>query len=231
MLSKNNVIKTVAALAGTVLVGAIGSGVWQHMLEPSLLLMRDAILNLTVFGITEFKNGIYVKVAQGLHEANSLEVYGLILYFQAIAFVMIGIWILLRTGEIRKDRERLMREVDSLGEGKRPERPSIEQIREELAAINIGRKMLLARINMIIVVLFATGVFLQMVRAQYINSSIRYFAQLTTIAGPYLDTAEATMLRSTFAQIEKKADYVAVVSRLERLVDAKGLKRPAFEPW
>jgi len=65
-------------LVVTVGLGALGSGVWDWLLKPSLTGISRLLLNVTTFGIKTFKDSLYQEIARGLHEQASISMVTLL---------------------------------------------------------------------------------------------------------------------------------------------------------
>jgi hypothetical protein len=60
-------------LVGTIVVGALGSGVWDLALKPSAQWMGQLVLTAVTLGSGAMKDQIYREAAKGFHEAAALE--------------------------------------------------------------------------------------------------------------------------------------------------------------
>ena len=69
---KKPIIKTIIFAIVTILLGGIGSGLWELILKPSLGNLSNLILDIITFGTTSLKNNVYANVAKGLHNQESL---------------------------------------------------------------------------------------------------------------------------------------------------------------
>jgi hypothetical protein len=65
----------------TIILGAVGSGLWEYMLKPIALSGTNFVLEIVTLGITKYKNGLYEDIAQGLHEQYSLAFLTFLLSF------------------------------------------------------------------------------------------------------------------------------------------------------
>ena len=65
----------------TIILGAVGSGLWEYMLKPIALSGTNFVLEIATLGITKYKNGLYEDIAQGLHEQYSLALLTFLLSF------------------------------------------------------------------------------------------------------------------------------------------------------
>jgi len=61
-------------IAGTVALGAVGSGLWDVMLKPSFWWLGRWLLTIVTLGLSSVKDGIYRDVAKGHHELPSLYI-------------------------------------------------------------------------------------------------------------------------------------------------------------
>ena len=77
----------------TILLGAVGSGVWQYIIEPSFSSGINIFLNIVTLGMEEFKNNIYMEIAKGFHEESSNKI--LIMLTMIFCFAMFFIYILM----------------------------------------------------------------------------------------------------------------------------------------
>jgi len=64
-------LKWVGGVGGTVLLGAVGSGLWQRLGDPFYVLLRDGLLNFATLGLQNLKDRLYTNVGIGLHERPS----------------------------------------------------------------------------------------------------------------------------------------------------------------
>jgi len=69
------------------------------------------------------------------------------------------------------------------------------------------------------------------VRFSYVNSAISYYHQLDAVSAPFIDQSERMSLRSKFAQIKSKQDYVAIIERLQAIAKQNGQSVPEFSIW
>ncbi|MEO6816232.1 MAG: hypothetical protein ABI177_05975, partial [Edaphobacter sp.] len=61
---------------GALIVGAIGSGMWDILVKPSGKWIGQAILTAATLGSQKVKDSVYVEAARGLHDAPSLLILG-----------------------------------------------------------------------------------------------------------------------------------------------------------
>ena len=77
-MSAKTIPKILLGFVATVLVGAVGSAVWERVLSPLLnWLYRGSIDAISSVSLT-YKNGIYKSAAMGFHETYSFRTFALI---------------------------------------------------------------------------------------------------------------------------------------------------------
>ncbi len=188
----------------TVVLGAIGSGLWEWLMKPALAGTSDFVLNIATLGIQSFKDSLYRDIALGLHEDASLRLFSLILGF--LPGVLLGLFAGLVYG--------MMVIKAKLNSG--------------ATQTGIEKTVLVA----IIAIVFATiFFFIQASQTAYINRAVTHFNQLFIIASPYLTEDQRLIKRSQFAQINSRDDYVKVISSLVDVCDEKKITTPKFEAW
>lgn len=74
---------------GTILLSAIGSGVWLKVLSPTLSFLFDIIIRSLSFISVTFKNNIYVEAAKSFHVNASPTLYTFIFIVSAIVIGLI----------------------------------------------------------------------------------------------------------------------------------------------
>jgi len=77
-LSKSNIIQGVGWLIITIVVSAIGSGVWENIFKPTITSIQNTILDITTFGINRYRNDIYCEIAKGFCEKASVSLLCLV---------------------------------------------------------------------------------------------------------------------------------------------------------
>src|SRR5437764_7100847 len=74
-MNRHSDSKIALGVIGSLVVGALGSGLWSWMFEPVLSRLGKGILNLVTLGISSLKDNVYSTAAEGLHEVPSLHVH------------------------------------------------------------------------------------------------------------------------------------------------------------
>lgn len=76
-------------LAGTLLVGALGSGLWEAALKPSLFWVGTFVLDVATLGLTSLRDGLYEDVAKGSYERASVMIMAL--FFGLLSGAIFGV--------------------------------------------------------------------------------------------------------------------------------------------
>lgn len=78
-------IKVVGGIAATIILGAVGSGLWERVLAPGLDWSFRTSVDLVSSLSLNYKNGIYRSAAQGFHEDYSLRVFAIVSLMLSLA--------------------------------------------------------------------------------------------------------------------------------------------------
>ena len=203
-------IKYLFYFAGTLVVGGLGSGVWEYILKPLFSNGVDFILDLSTLGIETFKNSVYEEISQGFSEKNSIKIYNLFITLLMGSFV---IFFLLMFDRIKAIKEKLILTENT---EKKKEKKNIE-----LEVSNIEIKL---RIFIFLTSCFFLILLIYTKKLDYINNSIIYYTKLKDITSPYVSDLELKKITSNFAQIKNKNDYVSLINKLHSISEENNLK-------
>ena len=203
-------IKYLFYFAGTLVVGGLGSGVWEYILKPLFSNGVDFILDLSTLGIETFKNSVYEEISQGFSEKNSIKIYNLFITLLMGSFV---IFFLLMFDRIKAIKEKLILTENT---EEKKEKKNIE-----LEVSNIEIKL---RIFIFLTSCFFLILLIYTKKLDYINNSIIYYTKLKDITSPYVSDLELKKITSNFAQIKNKNDYVSLINKLHSISEENNLK-------
>lgn len=191
--------KKVIWLAVTLILGALGSGLWELAFRPLLALIGTAGLHVVTLGLESLRNGLYEEAARGQYERVGITILSATAGFlTGITAVVLLLPILRR--KARRDREG------------GPE-----------AGMNAKRFR-----GALVLVFTTTMAVLLFQRTAYINRAANYFEQLTAITAPYLTESERLQFRSRFAQVATREQYLALVSELRSVAKSNRANVPDF---
>jgi hypothetical protein len=216
--------KITLGVGGTILLGALGSGLWEQALRPLGQWLGRTLLTVVTLGSSALKDGIYREAAKGVHEAGGLQVLFL------MTLLLIGLYSLppayvavIRSTD--KRIEKFRKSIQALGTEER-----ITSLRKRDADLN--RKLsILQIIGFGVVLLFATNTLINFLELDQANGAYTFFAQSMAICRPYLDDQQARLLESRFAGINSREDYVGVINDLRHIAASNQRKLPDFNPW
>lgn len=199
----NTRTKWLVGIFGTIVLGALGSGLWQIILGPLVYKIGRIFLGLLSLIFVTLNNNIFQEIAKGFHESHSL--FLLELAVGGLAGILISL-IVLNSNLRRKERANKL--VPGILDSKRAYYIWI------LASI-FSLSFLLG------------GLFI----AAYENLYITRFEQILTICSPYISQNETSKFHSQFAQIKSKIDYENIVSSLENIAKSNNLSLPKIIFW
>jgi len=252
-LKGNKYARAVGALIAAVLLGAIGSGVWDLILKHSIISGRDLLLNTVSFGMKSIKDYTYTQIARGLHEEASLNVLQYFVSLLMLTVIVLVVYIIVQARGQAKGHKSLIQMLDksiaAFAESEvsiqaKPERVpkpkelspheskmKLEALRQSVLTKTsraFGVVDYIAILSSIVWISFTAA---DLIRFSYVNSAITHFHQLYAVTAPYIDIEKKAEITSSFAQIRNKEDYVGVIDRLEAVGKDKGLQIPSFSPW
>jgi len=193
-------------LTGTIVLGAVGSGVWDVFLKPAFSWLGREVLTLVTLGLSSVKDSMYQDIAKGHHEVAGLN----ILVFATAVFVFLpmgfvtGVW---------TARRRLSDPNTMTAE----------------ANIKYRKRMSLAIVP--VYALWGSIFFVRFLMINYTNLAVTYFQQSLAICKPYIDSKEQDQILSRFARTRTKRDYESVVASLHLVAKSNHLELPEFDPW
>src|SRR6266446_2247870 len=235
--NKGRLLKWLLGLLGTILLGAIGSGVWQGLLGPALHSLRNWVLDLASLGFRSYKDALYRQIAVDNSNAVNLETLFIVivLYVIGVSALLLFFARALRTLADKNQNlhSRMLKDL-----GRKPaaaEEPgrSLEEL--ETVVRKSGQRLRWTRRR------FKAWAFLWMLlivthmvnwtRASYVDSALAHYHQALRIAAPYLESRELQEIQSRFAQIQSRQAYIEIVQRLTEVASQHQQAVPPFQPW
>jgi len=198
--------RTVKFIAVTIVLGALGSGLWEWLLKPALAGTSEVVLNIATLGIEKFKDSLYREIAFGFRVEPSLRVFRVL--YVMLPYFLLGLFsgmYLARSG------------LKLAGNGSR-------EVAKKMLDLMLKPLLLLGAFILVFFTVQASQV-------AYINRAITHFNQLSAISAPYLSEQQRLMSRSEFARISSKANYEKVISDLRSVCMKNGVKPPEFSVW
>jgi hypothetical protein len=241
--SKERILKLSLASLGAILIGAVGSGVWQGLLGPALQVGTRALLNVMSFAFHSFKDGVYLQIAQDNSSLASVTTFELLttICMAALGFLM-GFGFAdyrikkkkLANLEIRLAALNKITSAQSVVDQPEVSTPDpkarIASLIKELVSLRRQADVFQFSVGLIIMAAVVFQV-ISLSKVSYINSAVVHYHQVLRIASPYLDAQERFQFESKFAQIRRRDDYVDIQQKLEKVSKDHGVEVPIFKPW
>jgi MFS family permease len=204
---RRNFLKAIGGLLAAILLGAIGSGVWEAALKPLLQYLGELIVTLSSSVSVTFKDGLYSEAAEGFHEKHSLAlitfIYGVIAGVATVALMVGPVWRRLRA---------LKRE--------RTEAPKVSP--------SAGRRRLFVAIVGVFSIV-ALGMFVT-ARDAYINRVTTWSLTSIERLGGAISPKEYANLRSLFFRVDSTKDFYEFHSRLKAVSQTNNVALEEFDP-
>ena len=214
-----------------IILGAVGSGVWEYVFKPALTTASKLILDLATLGVDTFKDDLYREIAIGLHEKLSNA-----LYFEfnlVICSLLIALSVLLakKVKQAINEKSELMEKIQRLDEGTEKRLPSLDELKQGVMNIKPERLLVPAYVLIIAAVIVGSAQFVSGKRDDYVNSAIVHYIQLKRIVSPYIAHNEILQLDSRFSQIQSAKDYESIIFQMSNIAKQHGAIVPKFEVW
>lgn len=81
MSSMSSTRKAILGVIAALVVGGLGNGVWEYVLEPAFTWSVAGVLNVATLGVQSFKDDLYREIAKGFHEESSLSLASSLYYW------------------------------------------------------------------------------------------------------------------------------------------------------
>lgn len=191
--------KKLAWLMSTLLIGALGSGLWEAVLKPSMLWFGTFALDVATLGLNSLRDSMYLEVAKGTCERAALATYSMIT--GAACGLLIGT--VLIAYQRRKKKE--TKKNEQYGKDTKALWPVVT-----------------------VTLMFVTIIFFQSYRVSYISRAASHVEQMIAIVSPYLSPEQLSIYRSKFALVSNRGEYISLVTELHRIAQDNSVKAPRF---
>jgi hypothetical protein len=199
---KSRISKTLIFVLVTVLLGAIGSGIWEKLLRRVCDSSMALVINCMSWVVGTYKDSLYDSAADGFHEGSALFIHSILLTIFPMAYM----WILMGHPWISKSLDG----KSKFGEFIRSSRGFYL-----IAALTIA--------------IMASSVLAQ-IRVSYTNRIITYSMRSLNILVPHLADQECKQLAGSYYMIKSRADFIAFQNRLITAAKGAGVQLPKFDP-
>lgn len=234
--------RTVLAVIGTLFATSALESFRERIFEPSLLALRNGILNLATLWVNSLADDTYRAVAQGVADAASRRTLAMITYFVISLLAFLVMYEITRTRSLLRRLETRSAQVAArlkVLDGEAPaetypaenEREQLVRHQSEFGSRYVQQTRWLA-VGVVIPLLFlGIALIVENVQANYASAAAAHVEQLIAITAPIMDESEEEKVRSRFAQIQTREEYVNVVRHLRELAARNKLIVPSFSIW
>ncbi|MGM0642024.1 MAG: hypothetical protein ACQESN_11455 [Thermotogota bacterium] len=204
-LTKHMSIKTIftfiLGIIGTIILGAIGSGIWERLLSPSLDWFFRTIVSIISTISLNYKDSIYKGAALGFHEIYSFK-----------AFVMIILLFLLTLIVAVKIYQMQVLQI----------KPKNEEGYEK--RFKPFLLMTIICIALSFTVLFAIK------RHEEVNQTVTYVVRSLDILRPHIGEQEYHLKMANFYQVQNAEDFYLLDKNLKSLAAKYSVRLPDYKP-
>ncbi len=205
-------------IALAILLGALGSGLWEAVFKPVFAVIFRLVLRAGTFGVSTTVDGVYRSMAR---RATYLPALMLVAWVSLAMACVSGITIGVYWGEREARQDDQAQQVC-----KTPEAESdLAQKRLSEARGDVERAALLM---VFMANLFTVLTALIFVRLKFQLNGISYFDQSLAICGPFIDDAQEKRLRSLFAGMRGRQDFINLMAEVKGIAEQHGTRLPVF---
>jgi len=196
----------------TILLGSVGSGLWEIALKPGGFWFWHSILTAATFGSKFLKDQVYIEAAKGNHEAIAGHSAWILSLFLGIVSGAATSYALINLKKMRTH----------------------ENGESDWARILFTSKTFI-RYFMLFVIFFVvyimTTFFIQNLKVTTANELYTYFEQSLNICRPYISENQEQVLMSRYAALRTREEYIEITNDLKQIADSNHLNLPEFKPW
>lgn len=194
---RSRVLKWIGGAAVAVLVGAVGSGLWERAMEPALEAIGSALVSGIGSVFSTYRDSIYSEAAQGFHEQHSLTLLGVLLF--GMSGIFAGFWFAIYFGE--KD-------------GFREASPSFVRVLRRHQFIGVFALAMLVMTSILTL------------RAHTVNQVTAWSLNSIEILAPFVGPESRLVLRSKFFSVKSLAEYRKFHEELLTLAEKNHITLP-----
>jgi hypothetical protein len=230
--TKKQVFLWTLGVLGTIILGALGSGLWQSLLGPAIHTISRWVLDIASLGLTSYKNGVYKRIAVDDQSIAAFNAYLTVWGVYAIIVLAYAAFSFNWTSRYRRQVEDALKAISDAPSNPEPE-ISTDALRQRLRGVlkSQGRLRLGLYCFSLFMGVALVSDLISLTRLSYVTSADAHYHHVMRIVSPYLDAREQAQVESDFAEIGSREDYVSLLSRLEGECKAHGKTVPKFDPW
>ena len=200
-------VRNILAVLGALVIGALGSGLWDVVFKPTFVWIGTVLLNVATLGIQSLVDNIYVEVAKGSYERAADAAYQIIIVIFGGGLIAVPFLALVALKTI--DKERL-----ETGHGSAEDRK---------------RRLRMIVLTSLVFESLGAGILaVNTARLSYIIQASNYLEQCERVVAPAIPLDQRLLIASAVAQIRSKDDFLKIVDRLHTIAKSNNLNLPEF---
>jgi hypothetical protein len=216
-------LSALVTVLGALIVGALGSGLWELMFKPLLVWISSFFLNVATLGINSLRDDLYIEIAKGLYDRSGLYGAGIVTVLMAtlLSIPPIGLVILLPIFTRRRLRRFNLIEAATIADG--PPFGGLRRIFRQIRWLTIFVSALVG---------IEVGVLLvALARQTFITNGAIYLDQTQRIISPFISPEERIIFGSRAAQMKSKGDFEILDSEFRRIAQVNNVALPKFSAF
>ncbi len=207
-------------IAGVVLLGIIGSTLYDLLVKPGLTKFGRFALDVLTLGSKRLLDSSYASASLDPNPVTGLLLLqGALLAASYPAFVMLGKWV------AERERDKIEQRTKDLPEG--DVNAAIERERDRLS-----KKV--KRLTLSFWIMFLPWILMAVLAFSVHNQSVlvwRVFNANLVIISPKATPVEIAQFRAKFASMKSKSDYVTLSNTMSTLAKERGIELHTVETW
>jgi hypothetical protein len=201
------VAKTIKIILGTIvaiLMGAIGSGLWEELLGPAFHFFGIGFIRLMSKIFSSYQDSIYKSASDGFHEFPSMTM----LIGMLMILIALYRWMMLKHPHAKNSQTKLDKTISEFMKSKKG-----------------------YFVTCFISITAIAFLFAIMIQITYINKIATYSEKSINIVSAYIDENERLTLKSEFASMKNVEDFNNFKLHLEEIADVNILELPKVESF
>lgn len=195
-------IKIVLGIAATIVLGAIGSGLWERFLGPFLDWLTRQTVGAFAWGHSSYRDSIYESAAKGFHEVHSLALYITLIWLIPIAYLSL---------------------LERHPTERRPE--GARSPFRDLIRSRRGYWVIFALTMAIFV-----GTSFSALRLRHINETITYSLSTFEIVRPYVGELQYAKYRSRYFAMKNAREFDELHAEVVAVAKTNSIRLPDYAP-
>jgi hypothetical protein len=206
----------VVSILLTVLLGAIGTGLWDSILRPAFAWAGKAIFTILSFNARRSRDKIYKNAAMGHHELPSLYLLmvALVCIFSYVMSVHMKAYSTIYSSSVVETLAGNCLKLDA----EKAEQCFQNRLKEKVLPY--------LQITTLVSIFFSVILLYRFILINRTNLAITYYNQCLKIIRPYINEQKLFEIEQKFSLIETKSDYEALVSQLRSIATENDVALP-----